>query len=403
LSILFYLYLKKKGLGQFGLVANTQNVTGNFSMASLEASSRWESRMTKNTTNAVTTTPLSPDTTCSTPIQEGHAGNTKSDGPNSYLQQDDACPDSTDCNGIMEDSDLDVFNASQSSDDVRDDSRTQDEGISESDDEDDDHQQHRNALRRKELPGNCHLNRTNPVDGHHHQQVINKKRKRRVLFSKAQTYELERRFRQQRYLSAPEREHLANIIHLTPTQVKIWFQNHRYKTKRARHEKNVQDLQQSLPHPARRVAVPVLVRNGRTCMAAGSSLTHAGASSNTGGYTAAASTVDKSVNSVQAHEFSALTNSAAAAAACMNAISFNMNGLNMVNAFGMNGLATSGTNGVDPTSSLQLPSTLAAANPNLSQHPTPTATHSMAALPSTIPGSLIQAHSLGFGPHSRWW
>lgn len=54
-----------------------------------------------------------------------------------------------------------------------------------------------------------------------------KKRKRRVLFSKAQTYELERRFRQQRYLSAPEREHLASIIRLTPTQVKIWFQNHR--------------------------------------------------------------------------------------------------------------------------------------------------------------------------------
>lgn len=53
---------------------------------------------------------------------------------------------------------------------------------------------------------------------------ISKKRKRRVLFSKAQTYELERRFRQQRYLSAPEREHLANIIRLTPTQVKIWFQ-----------------------------------------------------------------------------------------------------------------------------------------------------------------------------------
>lgn len=58
-----------------------------------------------------------------------------------------------------------------------------------------------------------------------------KKRKRRVLFSKSQTYELERRFRQQRYLSAPEREHLANLIHLSPTQVKIWFQNHRYKSK----------------------------------------------------------------------------------------------------------------------------------------------------------------------------
>jgi homeobox protein Nkx-2.2 len=57
--------------------------------------------------------------------------------------------------------------------------------------------------------------------------VVNKKRKRRVLFSKAQTFELERRFRQQRYLSAPEREHLASLIRLTPTQVKIWFQNHR--------------------------------------------------------------------------------------------------------------------------------------------------------------------------------
>jgi len=60
-----------------------------------------------------------------------------------------------------------------------------------------------------------------------------KKRKRRILFSKAQTYELERKFRQQRYLSAPEREHLASLIRLTPTQVKIWFQNHRYKTKRS--------------------------------------------------------------------------------------------------------------------------------------------------------------------------
>ena len=47
-----------------------------------------------------------------------------------------------------------------------------------------------------------------------------KKKKRRVLFSKAQTYELERRFRQQRYLSAPEREHLANLLNLTPTQVR---------------------------------------------------------------------------------------------------------------------------------------------------------------------------------------
>lgn len=90
-----------------------------------------------------------------------------------------------------------------------------------------------------------------------------KKRKRRVLFSKAQTYELERRFRQQRYLSAPEREHLASLIHLTPTQVKIWFQNHRYKTKRAHQEKGL-SLLPGLGSP-RRVAVPVLVRDGKPC------------------------------------------------------------------------------------------------------------------------------------------
>ncbi|PWA29569.1 hypothetical protein CCH79_00007985, partial [Gambusia affinis] len=63
------------------------------------------------------------------------------------------------------------------------------------------------------------------------------RRKRRVLFSQAQVYELERRFKQQKYLSAPEREHLASMIHLTPTQVKIWFQNHRYKMKRQAKDK----------------------------------------------------------------------------------------------------------------------------------------------------------------------
>lgn len=101
-----------------------------------------------------------------------------------------------------------------------------------------------------------------------------KKRKRRVLFSKSQTYELERRFRQQKYLSAPEREHLASIIRLTPTQVKIWFQNHRYKTKRAQQEKGMHPVDHhtssSIPSP-RRVAVPVLVRDGKPCTSSGKS------------------------------------------------------------------------------------------------------------------------------------
>uniref|UniRef100_A0A182SUZ0 Homeobox domain-containing protein n=1 Tax=Anopheles maculatus TaxID=74869 RepID=A0A182SUZ0_9DIPT len=62
------------------------------------------------------------------------------------------------------------------------------------------------------------------------------KRKPRILFSQGQVLELERRFRQQRYLSAPERETLASILKLTPTQVKIWFQNRRYKSKRVQIE-----------------------------------------------------------------------------------------------------------------------------------------------------------------------
>ncbi|XP_060113737.1 homeobox protein Nkx-2.4-like [Heteronotia binoei] len=58
------------------------------------------------------------------------------------------------------------------------------------------------------------------------------KRKRRVLFSRAQVHELEKRFELQKYLTAFERERLASITCLTPNQVKIWFQNHRYKMKK---------------------------------------------------------------------------------------------------------------------------------------------------------------------------
>ncbi|XP_077439408.1 homeobox protein Nkx-2.1 [Vanacampus margaritifer] len=109
------------------------------------------------------------------------------------------------------------------------------------------------------------------------------RRKRRVLFSQAQVYELERRFKQQKYLSAPEREHLASMIHLTPTQVKIWFQNHRYKMKRQAKDKVSQQQmhqqeggsasacqqQQSQQQSPRRVAVPVLVKDGKPCQGSG--------------------------------------------------------------------------------------------------------------------------------------
>ncbi|XP_023261504.1 homeobox protein Nkx-2.3 [Seriola lalandi dorsalis] len=98
------------------------------------------------------------------------------------------------------------------------------------------------------------------------------RRKPRVLFSQAQVFELERRFKQQRYLSAPEREHLASSLKLTSTQVKIWFQNRRYKCKRQRQDKTLEMAghhhhhHHHPPPPPRRVAVPVLVRDGRPCL-----------------------------------------------------------------------------------------------------------------------------------------
>jgi hypothetical protein len=94
------------------------------------------------------------------------------------------------------------------------------------------------------------------------------RRKPRVLFSQGQVYELERRFKQQRYLSAPEREHLAQALKLTPNQVKIWFQNKRYKVKKQSLESKNRALDPWLGfNEPRRVAVPVLVRDGESCLA----------------------------------------------------------------------------------------------------------------------------------------
>ncbi|XP_057301563.1 homeobox protein DTH-1-like [Hydractinia symbiolongicarpus] len=58
------------------------------------------------------------------------------------------------------------------------------------------------------------------------------RRKRRVLFAREQTLELERVFQRHQYLTLQQRYHLSKRIKLSPTQVKIWFQNHRYKLKK---------------------------------------------------------------------------------------------------------------------------------------------------------------------------
>uniref|UniRef100_A0A3B5M487 NK3 homeobox 3 n=1 Tax=Xiphophorus couchianus TaxID=32473 RepID=A0A3B5M487_9TELE len=82
------------------------------------------------------------------------------------------------------------------------------------------------------------------------------KKRSRAAFSHEQVHELERRFSAQRYLSGPERADLACALKLTETQVKIWFQNRRYKTKRRQLATDLAAL--SSP---KTVAVKVLVRN----------------------------------------------------------------------------------------------------------------------------------------------
>ena len=74
--------------------------------------------------------------------------------------------------------------------------------------------------------------------------MLNAGDKCRVLSAKIQTFsslpfifqtqvfELEKKFKGQRYLSANERDGLAKSLKLTPNQVKIWFQNRRYKSKK---------------------------------------------------------------------------------------------------------------------------------------------------------------------------
>ncbi|KAL8609339.1 hypothetical protein ACOMHN_048895 [Nucella lapillus] len=85
-----------------------------------------------------------------------------------------------------------------------------------------------------------------------------RRKRSRASFSHGQVYELELRFRHQRYLSGPERAELARGLKLTETQVKIWFQNRRYKTKRRQLQQ-----EQMLAASAKKAAVTLLVKDGK--------------------------------------------------------------------------------------------------------------------------------------------
>ncbi|XP_059819330.1 homeobox protein HMX1 [Hypanus sabinus] len=87
-------------------------------------------------------------------------------------------------------------------------------------------------------------------------QKSGRKKKTRTVFSRSQVFQLESTFDMKRYLSSSERAGLAASLHLTETQVKIWFQNRRNKWKR----QLAADLEAvNLSHSAQRIVrVPIL-------------------------------------------------------------------------------------------------------------------------------------------------
>ncbi|KAM9769639.1 homeobox protein HMX1 [Menidia menidia] len=88
----------------------------------------------------------------------------------------------------------------------------------------------------------------------------NRKKKTRTVFSRSQVFQLESTFDLKRYLSSSERAGLAASLHLTETQVKIWFQNRRNKWKR----QMAADLEAAhLPNSTQRIVrVPILYHEG---------------------------------------------------------------------------------------------------------------------------------------------
>ena len=74
-------------------------------------------------------------------------------------------------------------------------------------------------------------------------------RRHRTTFTHGQTLRLEMEYQISEYISRSKRFQLAELLDLTESQIKIWFQNRRAKDKRIEKALNEQQIKQLLPLP----------------------------------------------------------------------------------------------------------------------------------------------------------
>ncbi|KAK1120450.1 hypothetical protein K0M31_012428 [Melipona bicolor] len=86
-------------------------------------------------------------------------------------------------------------------------------------------------------------------------------RRQRTTFSGEQTLRLEVEYRRGEYISRGRRFELATSLHLTETQIKIWFQNRRAKDKRIE-KAQLDQYYRNLAISSRMINLPIYGRNG---------------------------------------------------------------------------------------------------------------------------------------------
>ncbi|KAJ8313429.1 hypothetical protein KUTeg_009017 [Tegillarca granosa] len=85
----------------------------------------------------------------------------------------------------------------------------------------------------------------------------NRIRRQRTTFTSEQTLKLEVEYNRSEYISRPRRYELAEILNLSESQIKIWFQNRRAKEKRIEkahvdHQMRYRDSNAELSFPKRK-------------------------------------------------------------------------------------------------------------------------------------------------------